>query len=155
MNKILFLLLSLFLFPPILNAQTVTYSGTNIGIGSINPGQVLDVQGTVQATGFTVKGYGGFTGSWVTRSATTVYQASTDGFFVGYTASTSSGNCDIHLYTDSSNPPTTFITGNGEIGNVNGAALGAGTVVRKNDYYEATLGASCTGTNLYFIPFGS
>jgi len=38
--------------PPLLNAQTITYSGTNVGIGSTSPGQVLDVQGTVRALGY-------------------------------------------------------------------------------------------------------
>jgi hypothetical protein len=47
-----FLFLFLFLFPSILNAQTITYSGANVGIGSANPGQVLDVQGTVRALGY-------------------------------------------------------------------------------------------------------
>ena len=52
MKKFLFLSLSLFLSPAILNAQTITYSGSNVGIGSAAPGQVLDVQGTVRALAF-------------------------------------------------------------------------------------------------------
>jgi len=50
--KILFLLLSLFLMTPMLHAQTITYSGTNVGVGSTAPGATVDVQGTVKAISF-------------------------------------------------------------------------------------------------------
>jgi hypothetical protein len=52
--------------PPFMVSSTLTTSGDymivanggNVGIGSITPGQLLDVKGTVRATGFTTNGSG-------------------------------------------------------------------------------------------------
>jgi len=89
-------------------------------------------------------------GDWVSKSANTVYQATTDGFAVidAYTP----GNWDgVKVYTDASNPPTTLR------GRVTGDGLDLhGTItmpVRKNDYWKVTLvgGGAATG---YWLPIG-
>ena len=46
-------------------------------------------------------------GSWETKTNATVYQAPADGFVVAY-AYWGSGDLDAYIYTDSSNPPTTW-----------------------------------------------
>lgn len=43
-------------------AGNITVTGTNVGIGSVTPGQILDVQGTVRTTGLTLT-TGGAAGS--------------------------------------------------------------------------------------------
>lgn len=69
-------------------------------------------------------------GDWVAKSNNTVYQASTDGFVVGY----ASGASDSAVYTDASNPPTTLRSYIDDDTYSSGFCV----PVKKNDYYKAT-----------------
>jgi hypothetical protein len=147
-KKILFLFL--FLFPPLVNAQTITYSGTNVGIGSTVPGQVLDVNGTSRSIAFNVNGYPGVLGSWQAKSSGTVYQAATDGFVIShiYDLSTAS-NQDI--FTDGNNPPTTARAVNEAYTSQDQTTS---CLVRKGDYWEVDV-TSGTTSSVYFISIGA
>ena len=92
--------------------------------------------------------------AWASRSNDTVYQATTDGFVIGYTAQT--GNADNYIigYTDSSNPPTTirWYDKKGRAGDTfNYFRAVIMMLVRKSDYWKVSSNQSIT---LYWIPFG-
>lgn len=87
-------------------------------------------------------------GSWVSKSATTIYQAATDGFVV---AGTTSGGATNILYSDSAATPTT-VRSQGF-----GGAAGTCSVfspVKKGDYYQVTTSGG-GGFFMYFIALGS
>jgi len=95
---------------------------------------------------------GGLFGAWTSKSATTIYQAATDGFVVGYVSGSSNSTVLFTGYTDSSSTPSTA-----RVESTNYTA--AGTVygsfmmpVRKNDYYELT---TTDTASIYFLPIGS
>lgn len=85
-------------------------------------------------------------GDWVSKTPATAYQASTDGFVVGYGMNVASG-AYVTIQTDSSNPPTTYriyASGSGASNSSNGC------MIKRNDYYKVTLtGGSQT---VYWIP---
>lgn len=125
--------------------------GGNVGIGSSNPGQKLDVQGTVRATSFTGQSGHGLFGSWTSASAClgTPCQAATDGFVIAYTITGTTSTAEI--LTDSSNPPTTVRAAD----TLNNASFRwLGCPVRKGDWYEITQSASDL-TAEYWLPVGS
>ncbi len=91
-------------------------------------------------------------GSWVSKSADTVYQASSDGFVVAYGQGYAEGDQGLFLYTDSSNPPTTLRAKDG------GSGSGTTSVkecvmspVKMGDYYKITNSTGATAT-VYWIP---
>jgi hypothetical protein len=142
MNKILFLFL--ILFPTLLNAQTTNYFGTNVGIGSINPGTALDVQGTVKMNTVLINGYTEFIGTPVSFNTNTIQQATTDLWFQCYD---NPGIIQsVRTYIGTSNPPTTNVC---IMTTVNTSESGECTgMVPKNYYYEGVdtvnTVASCT-----------
>lgn len=85
-------------------------------------------------------------GAWASRTENTIYQAATDGFFVGYDSTGNPG--EIIFYTDSSTPPTTVRTKNSSgYGN-----SGVCCPVKKGDYYKY----ETTGTGIgFWIPLGN
>lgn len=131
-----------------------TGKSSNIGIGSSNPGVILDVNGTTRSTSFNVNGYASIIGSWVSKSNGSIYQATTDGFLIGYGANTDGGS--LAMLTDSNSTPST--TRCSQVGLT--ASSGQMSVtpcitpVRKGDYYEAS-GTGVSFTTLYWIPIGS
>lgn len=89
-------------------------------------------------------------GSWTSKSVTTIYQAATDGFVVGF-GGPSSGNGSINVLTDSSTTPTTTRL---SYNLVNGVGAGVCCPIKKNDYYEVTgTGTGFSGT-IFFISLG-
>ena len=104
-----------------------------VGIGTTTPDATLQVTGTMKVFG-----------SWTSKSANTVYQASTDGIVVceSVVSNTFAG------YTDGNNPPATVRTRNayGQIGS------GITMPVKKGDYWKVT--ASGASYNIYWIPLG-
>jgi len=95
-------------------------------------------------------------GSWDnTKSFGTIYQASTDGFVVGYWSVDNGDN--LQIISDSAAAPTTvrqqYSTGSG----TTAATVGFCCPVKKNDYWKAiaTSGAVGATSGLFFIPLGS
>ena len=90
-------------------------------------------------------------GSWVSKSDSVVYQATTDGFVEAYITSGGQAGA-IEILSDSSNPPTTVRIHCGDYDPSNGAndSPGATCPVKKGDYWE-TKGA----TTIWWIPNGS
>lgn len=89
-------------------------------------------------------------GSWVTKSANTVYRAETDGIVVAYT--TQGGDMiTMNGYTDSNNPPVTlrqkgaYTSSIGETGCIT-------MPVKKGDYWKVS---ADHGPVVYWIPIGS
>jgi len=93
----------------------------------------------------------GILGAWASKSQDTVYQATTDGFVVAYTAYPGSAGRTLTGYTDGSNPPTTVR-----------AFMQAGQYVapfiimpvRKGDYWKLAPGAGQSAT-VFWLPLGS
>lgn len=85
-------------------------------------------------------------GDWVSKSNGVTYQATTDGFFIGY--GSGSPNSSVAGYTDASSSPTT-IRGYNSLDDQNGTGRACVTVpVKKNDYWK-TDGAS---VSVYWLP---
>lgn len=138
-------------FTGTVTASSLTTTG-NVGINSANPGQFLDVQGTVRAISFTGQNGSGLLGSWSTFTCETTshahtYQATTDLFIA---VNNSMGSTSAECITDSNSSPTTVRS---EV--YLGAAstnVGCTTVVKKGDYYEGLVGGSA---GCYQISIGS
>lgn len=92
------------------------------------------------------------------RVEDTVYQALTDGFFIGIISGGDTIGAWILAYTDSSNPPTTLMGSAG----VSGGCFDPGCLSSKNDsfcipikkgnYYKSSYGANYgTGTRTYYF----
>jgi len=91
-------------------------------------------------------------GSWESKSFGTVYQASTDGFAIGY-AHRYGNEVILTGYTDSSNPPTT-IRSKFSAEAVDGTAYGTILLpVKKGDYWKIVVDAG-TADSLYWLPMG-
>ena len=97
-------------------------------------------------------GSGNLLGAWETRSANTVYQATTDGFVSGYLTIGQGPYGSIEILTDSSNPPTTVRVHEHGIETERGEGQGFAVTspVRKNDYWKVN-GAQ----TVYWIPLGN
>jgi len=90
-------------------------------------------------------------GDWLSKSASVVYQASTDGFVVGYIDDTGGGDCEVIGYTDSSSPPTTVRSWL----EFRGVDDGHGTItfpVKLGDYWKVSVGDVGVANSLYWIP---
>lgn len=129
-----------------LNGQIIT-NGT-----SGNPGQVLVSQGG----GPTVWGYpSGQLGTWsanTTYPATSVYHATTDGWFSSNCTRTGGGMTLVAL-TDSSSTPST--ARNQDTCSAM-QPCSVSSFVKKGDYWEITTTAALDSNNcVYFIPLGS
>jgi len=68
-----------------------------VGIGTTSPAATLQVKGTMKVFG-----------DWESKSTGTIYQASTDGFVVGYFTGTS-GSSTLTGYTDANSSPVTLV----------------------------------------------
>lgn len=92
-------------------------------------------------------------GSWVSKSADTVYQALTDGMVVGWGQRPSGAGVNFYGYSDSSNPPTTQrIYGFADAsGGTELSGLPIFMPVKKGDYYKITAGTGATIT-IYWMP---
>ena len=88
-------------------------------------------------------------GDWVAKSIGTSYLAATDGFvqvFTGYCQ-----NSTQHIYSDSSNPPTTVRAAGRHDGTTGINSLTS--AVKLGDYYKATSTGSTTGNEtMFWIP---
>jgi len=83
-------------------------------------------------------------GSWISKSDSTSYLASTDGFVMAYNITTYT----VKAYTDGSNPPTTLRASERDQGDDADDSDGSITMpVKKGDYYKVT-GAD----SIYWIP---
>jgi hypothetical protein len=108
-------------------------------------------------------------GSSVAKTDNTVYQAATDGFFIGIISATSDATfAEINGYTDSSNPPTTLMGVASAYRNDGGYSRAYGVrkqsfciPVKKNDYYKGVTtydsgsGGQAPTVTYYFISLGS
>lgn len=111
----------------------------------------VQMQGVAPTSGkFGSSHISGLFGSWQSKSATTSYQATTDGFMSAYLYA--SGIVGVNCITDSSSSPTTLRSA----GTTNGSLYqsGCSNPVRKGDYYEFTINGSAAA-NYYFISMGS
>ena len=88
-------------------------------------------------------------GSWASKTIGTSYLAATDGFvqvFTGYCQ-----NSTQHIYSDSSNPPTTVRAAGRHDGTTGINSLTS--AVKLGDYYKATSTGSTTGNEtMFWIP---
>lgn len=95
----------------------------------------------------------GILGAWTSKSWSTIYQAATDGFVVGYTQS-GTNNSSFAVYSDSSSSPSAirvFWT----IPNAS-SSMAFCCPIRKNDYYECiTNTGSLSSYVLNFIALGT
>lgn len=143
---------------PLSTAQGGT--GSTANANAANGVVVLDGSGKLPSSALT-----GLFGSWESKNNNTVYQATTDGFFVGnINASANISWGDIDGYTDSSNPPTTLRASasgwrvdssfSGTSGNRKGSFC---IPVKKGDYYKGvtTNGSGTPTVTYYWIPIGS
>ena len=166
------------------------YIENKLGIGRTSPVTALDVNGTLRladggevcqavtagsirfnaastameycdGTAWTAFGGGSSFGAWASKSADTVYQASTDGFVsvAGLTPSGDMRRCIAYGYTDSSNPPATIRVQDGSEDNSGSGHFwaqrhGFTMPVRSGDYWKVTSSGSCTNT-VHWIPIES
>ena len=89
-------------------------------------------------------------GAWVSKSANTAYEATTDGFVTAYTDKKYSVVNDLYGLTDASNPPTTVRM----YGYYDGATSNRQTIsfpVKKGDYWKVT---ATQTTTVFWIPLG-
>jgi len=117
------------------DSKKVVY--TNLDMTGITNGHVLyNNNGTPAGMSLTAVALG----SSAAKSENTVYQAATDGFIVGYVttdSSTNSGDFEVRILSDASNPPTTIM----QTMKATDAAAGDTTIpfcspVKKNNYYK-------------------
>ncbi len=144
--------------------ESGAYFGGNVGIGTSNPSQKLDVVGNIkgqiiESTSGGVKfpdgttqttaassGASNLLGAWENKSDSVVYYASTDGLVVARRHNLQYGSAVG--YTDSGNPPTTVVA---QESGYNGEDVGNITFpVRKGDYWKTT---GCSYVR--WIPLGS
>lgn len=131
-------------------ASTTTPSTFN-GAGFTNLGGIPVGAGTIPAANLGSVGLG----SWVSKSAGTVFQSSTDGNVVVQARSSSGQQYGLDGYTDGNNPPTTLR--NSAFMGIGDTPGGMAFPVRKNDYWEVIRNATWgTGTvNIYWLPSGT
>lgn len=141
--------------PAITSVGTLTsllVSG-NVGIGSASPGQVLDINGTIRAKGFS----GPLVGSTTAFNTGTIYQAATDGY-ITHVFATGTNPTTINLYSDSSATPSTvvdYLVSHDTGGQV---TFKMSVLIKKGNYYEIVISAgSISSTNVgpNFIAIGS
>ncbi len=89
-------------------------------------------------------------GSWVSKSYSVSYLASSDGFVVGYTDDDGGGDSEVSGFTDGSNPPTT-IRYKAEFRGVDDGNAAICMPVKKSDYWKVTFELG-SGNSLYWIP---
>jgi hypothetical protein len=97
-------------------------------------------------------------GAWTTPSANTVYQATTDGFFTGYSADcgSSGGNQILSCITDSNSTPTTVRSQCSSGGNIDVECV-CTVPVKKGDYWkfsDACIDGGPHKNAVYWIPLG-
>ena len=150
-----------------------TYFSGNVGIGTAEPDEKLEVNGaikvgnttgtnagTIRWTGTAFEGYNGSKwiplgaagfGSWTNKDSAnntlvknTVYKVTSDGFICARHT-----NGVIYGYTDSSSSPNTLRVAN------DAACLGTSVTlpVRKDDYFKLTTNVNITA--IYWLPMGS
>jgi hypothetical protein len=95
-------------------------------------------------------------GAWASKSADTVYQATTDGILIAYAHGTGNSSSYLYAYSDSNNPPVTL---RGRSGTESGTTQMYACVVcpvKKSDYYKVTTSGEFTAgfDAMYFIPLG-
>lgn len=112
----------------------ITLSGSNVGIGSANPGQVLDVQGTIRAKSFSGMYIQFSNYSTPSRSIGSVYQNTT-----GYPMQVqvaAGGSVTIYGNIGATSSPSTVVSSStGSSGAYQGAVS---FMVPNNYYYEVT-----------------
>jgi len=93
-------------------------------------------------------------GAWASKSIDTVYQASTDGYVLGYVNEDSDQAYTIQVKTDSSTPPTTARQYISEYTAETNASnyFSFCCPVKSGDYYTVAKTGTVTGTTIYFIP---
>lgn len=144
----------------------------NVGIGTTSPAEKLHVVGNVRiedgtqgagkvltsdpsgkASWQTAAG-GTSLGAWVSMSANTVYQATTDGFVVGSIRAGSGGWAYADIFADGGVNPTTV---RAHISQTDEREAAWCVPVRKNDYWQVnTSGSSAIEIiRLFWIPIGS
>ena len=134
----------------------------NVGINSISPGQLLDVQGTIRGTSFTGQSGHGLFGAWsVSGSGAcggagssgcvigTIYQATTDGIVVAWNESSTIP--ELTGVSDANSTPSIVRAIN--YGN-NDGFCSITFPVRKGDYFQVTE-ANEASEAMYFLPIGS
>lgn len=138
-------------------AGSKTFSSAIVASGGVTGALTGNVIGNVtgNVTGNITGTVSNQLGAWATKSVDTAYQATTDGFFVGYI------QCDdfkiLTIQTDSNNPPTTTRQVVGCQSTTTGVYSAFSIPVRKNDYYRALASGSADtySTGMSFIPYGS
>jgi len=85
-------------------------------------------------------------GDWLSRSASTTYEATTDGFVVVYQGA--AGANEVVIYTDSDNPPTTKRSSD----STQSGDVSAFSPVKKGDYWKITTSGGAATSRYYWIP---
>ena len=90
----------------------------------------------------------------ISKSITTVYQATSDGFLLGNSDRTSASH-ELTVYTDSANPPTTAVQIASAVWVSGGQSISLpiSVPIKKSNYYKIT-GSGC-GVTYSFIPMGT
>jgi hypothetical protein len=139
------------------NASLVTidgsiYAGSTLatyplGNNSIHASGGLEVDGVIYGNGTGISSYCGIGAS---RSVTTIYQATTDGFVYVYVEAGAGSYADLNVNTTT--PPTTRRWEQYNAGHT--SAGGVSYFVKKNDYYRV-VNSGATVAQYLFFPCGS
>ena len=96
-------------------------------------------------------------GVWTSKSVTTIYQATTDGFLSVYGDITdAAGSASVTVYSDSNASPSTVIHTEADQGSPTGRmAVSICIPIKKDEYYKTLVVATASSLTLKFIPLGS
>lgn len=138
--------------------STVNLTGdqTVAGIKTFSSAIVSNLTGNVTGnlTGNVTGTVSNQLGAWASKSATTIYQAATDGFVNAFVQN-ANNNSALKGYTDSAASPTTLRAASSSSSGASGSSyVSIFFPVKKNDYYQVTYGTADSFT-MYFIPIGS
>lgn len=148
------------------NGNDISFSGGNVGVGTVSPSSLFTVSGLIESTVGGIKfpdgtvqttaasgaaGTNGL-GSWQTFAFNAVHQAASDGLVVAIMHGSSQAGIDG--YTDSSNPPTTR-----RLHSYSWASSGGSSSltmpVKAGDYWRVTTSYSIASTSVYWIPLSA
>jgi hypothetical protein len=108
----------------------------------------IAVASSIQWPGFGTRTTTDSLGNTLTQNS--VYQAQCDGYLI---AATTSATTYLLLYSDSSNPPVTFLGGFYEAGGYAKATGAASGLIKNGDYIKITQNSS--SLVIYWMPFGT